>query len=158
MEHRTPPPMGYHGSDGLDWLPVNLLTRLTTMSLHTHWVCFDCRKSFHYQPATKEAPRNRKCPECNKPMCDMGIYFEPPPSRAKKAWAIMDLLSRSGYRFPTEGSKAYVDSVLMETKRPSIEGVRRRIEHQRELAEGVPVRRVDKTTRKLKGRHRPITH
>jgi hypothetical protein len=58
----------------------------------------------------------------------MGIYFEPPPSRAKKAWAIMELISRSGYRFPTEGSKAFIDSLILSTKRPTLEGVRSRIE------------------------------
>ena len=98
------------------------------MSLYTHWACFDCRKSFHYPPATKETLANRKCPECQKTMCDMGIYFEPPSSRARKAWAIMELLSRSGYRFPTEGSKAYIESFILTTKRPTLEGVQRRIE------------------------------
>jgi len=58
----------------------------------------------------------------------MGVYFEPPPLRAKKAWAIMELLSRSGYRFQTEGSKALIDSFILTTKRPTLEGVQRRIE------------------------------
>jgi hypothetical protein len=61
-------------------------------------------------------------------MCDMGIYFEPPPSRAKRAWAIMELLSRSGYRFQTEGSKAFIDAFILITKRPTLEGVRRRVD------------------------------
>ena len=61
-------------------------------------------------------------------MTDMGIYFEPPPSRAKKAWEIMELLSRSGYRFPTEGSKAFLDSFILMSKRPTLRSVRQRIE------------------------------
>jgi hypothetical protein len=61
-------------------------------------------------------------------MCDMGTYFEPPPSRAKRAWAIMELLSRSGYRFQTEGSKAFIDAFILITKRPTLEGVRRRVD------------------------------
>jgi hypothetical protein len=61
-------------------------------------------------------------------MCDMGIYFEPPPSRAKKAWAIMELLSRNGYRFSTEGNKAFIASFILTTKRPTLADVRRRID------------------------------
>jgi hypothetical protein len=87
----------------------------------------------------------------------MGIYFEPPPSRAKKAWAIMDLLSRNGYRFPSEGSKAYIASLLL-TTRPTLEGVRRRIEHQRRLAEEIPAGRVGHGTRRPKHRRRSITN
>ena len=59
----------------------------------------------------------------------MGVYFEPPPSRAKKCWAIMELLSRSGYKFQTEGSKAFIDSFVLTTRRPTLEGVRRQIEN-----------------------------
>lgn len=69
------------------------------MSLYTHWACFDCRKSFHYLPPAKGGMNGkRKCPECRKDMRDMGVYFEPPPSRAKKRWPIMELLSRSQKR------------------------------------------------------------
>lgn len=105
------------------------------MSLYTHWACFDCRKSFHYSPPTKEASGKRKCPECKKPMCDMGIYFEPPPSRAKKAWAIMQLLARSGYSFTTEGSKAFIDTFILTAKKPTLEGVSNRIENMKQQQE-----------------------
>jgi hypothetical protein len=69
-----------------------------------------------------------KCPECGRAMCDMGIYFEPPPKRAKRAWAIMELLSRMGYRYQTEGGKAFIDAFILTTKRPTLEDVRYRIE------------------------------
>ena len=47
----------------------------------------------------------------------------------------MELLSRSGYRFATEGSKAFIDSFILTTKRPTLEGVRRRIELQKQQDE-----------------------
>ena len=105
------------------------------MSLYTHWACFDCRKSFHYLPATKQARIGHQCPDCGKAMSDMGRYFEPPRMRARKAWAIMELLSRSGYRFATEGSKAFLGSFILMTKNPTLEGVRRRIELHKEEKE-----------------------
>jgi hypothetical protein len=61
-------------------------------------------------------------------MCDMGIYFEPPSVASKRAWAIMELLSRNGYRFPTEGSKAFIYTFILITNRPTLEGVRRRVD------------------------------
>ena len=105
------------------------------MSLYTHWVCFDCRKSFHYRPADKGRLIEHKCPECGKLMCDMGIYFEPPPARAKRAWAIMELLSSNGYSFQTEGSKSFIDSSILITKRPTLEGVRRRVKTLKQTSE-----------------------
>jgi hypothetical protein len=73
-------------------------------------------------------PAVRKCPECGNVMCDMGIYFEPPSVASKRAWAIMELLSRNGYRFPTEGSKAFIYTFILITNRPTLEGVRRRVD------------------------------
>lgn len=102
------------------------------MSLYTHWACFDCRKSFHNLPSIKSdtdaLKEKRKCPDCGKAMRDMGVSFEPPRRQARKAWAIMQLLSNRGYGFQTEGSKAYIEAFILVTKRPSIESVRRRID------------------------------
>src|SRR5262245_24390765 len=50
-----------------------------------HWVCFECRKMFK-RPFRAEndgldptAPaRPYVCPQCRKPMINMGLYFEPP--------------------------------------------------------------------------------
>jgi hypothetical protein len=116
------------------------------MSLYTHWACFDCRKSFHHLPAEKARSRaQRKCSECGEAMRDMGVYFEPPPRRAKRAWAVMELLSRSGYRFQTEGSKAFIDTFILTTKRPTLEGVRRGIELRKQRDEESRIKlRVDR--------------
>jgi hypothetical protein len=94
------------------------------MSLYMHWACFDCCKSFHKLPAETK----HKCPDCQTPMSDMGVYFEPPRRAAKKLWAIMRLLANHGYRFQTEGGKVYIDSHLIRDKRPNIQDVRLRIE------------------------------
>src|SRR4051812_12825530 len=66
-----------------------------TMSLYTHWACFDCRKSFHNPPLMADAKRT--CPECGETMWDMGVYFEPLRRQARKAWTIIQLLAESGY-------------------------------------------------------------
>ena len=65
----------------------------------------------------------------------MGVFFEPPPSRAKRRWAILELLSRNGYTFQTEGSKAFVESILLISKRTTLEGAQRRLELLREREE-----------------------
>lgn len=54
----------------------------------THWACFDSRKSF----AKDESESLRKCPECARPMTDMGAYFEPPRKLNKKRWEVMKVL------------------------------------------------------------------
>src|SRR5262245_31949736 len=103
------------------------------MSLYTHWACFDCRKSFQRLRATNASIAERQCPECDNMIFDMGVYFEAPQWGAKKAWAILELVSRSGYRFHTEGNKAFIDSFILTASRPTLEGVRRRIEVLRPL-------------------------
>ena len=90
------------------------------MSLYTHWVCFDCRKSFHKLPNETAW----KCSECANLMTDMGVYFEPPKRQAKKRWEIMKLLAENGYKFQTEGSKFYIDAFILESKNPSIIRIR----------------------------------
>ncbi|KJH71198.1 hypothetical protein UH38_14430 [Aliterella atlantica CENA595] len=57
----------------------------------------------------------------------MGIYFEPPPRRATKQWQIMQLLAENGYRFYTEGGKTYIKAFVLQTKRPRIADVCKRV-------------------------------
>ena len=94
-------------------------------------------------------------------MTDMGVYFEPPRSHAIKTWAIMELPSRSGYRFMTEGSKAFIDSYILLTKNPTLEPVRRRIEHLRrqneEATVGVKVNRYKEEKKQRKETSRLLT-
>jgi hypothetical protein len=104
------------------------------MSLYTHWACFDCRKSFHNTPAPdSEKRKNRRCHECGKQMRDMGIYFEPPRRQARKAWAIMRFLAENGYSFQTEGGKSYIEHFILESKRPRIQDVIKRVEQEKQL-------------------------
>lgn len=93
----------------------------------THWVCFDCRKSFAKEPVDRNAAA-RKCPECVREMIDMGAYFEPPRRLSKKRWEIMKILADYGYRFRSEGSKAYINAFILQVKNPRRADVVERIE------------------------------
>jgi len=95
--------------------------------MFTHWACFDCRKSF----AKDESGMPRKCPECAKPMIDMGAYFEPPRKLNKKRWAVMRVLADAGYRFNTKDAKIYIQSRVLQSKNPRVADVIERIELER---------------------------
>jgi hypothetical protein len=97
----------------------------------THWACFDCRKSF----AKDESASARKCPECAKPMTDMGAYFEPPRKLNVKRWAVMKVLADYGYKFQSEGSKAYIKAYILQAKNPRLADVFERIESERKQKE-----------------------
>lgn len=142
------------------------------MSLYTHWVCFDCRKSFH-RPPVGEEELERKCPECQKAMIDMGIYFEPPRRQAKRAWEIVRLLSENGYRFQDEGDKAYIDTFILGgwdnrikavsefpkkpyNKRPRKEEIRQGIEKHKQWLERIDIGRTLIMHKERKERNRRI--
>jgi len=97
-------------------------------SSYTHWACFDCLKSF----AKEESEMPRKCPECAKPMIDMGAYFEPPRRLSEKRWAVMKVLADSGYRFNTKDSKIYIRNQILQTKNPRVADVTERIELEKQ--------------------------
>ena len=92
--------------------------------MFTHWACFDCRKSF----AKDESGMPRKCPECAKPMIDMGAYFEPPRKLNKKRWAVMKVLADYGFRFNTKDSQIYIQNRILQAKNPRVADVIERIE------------------------------
>ena len=94
----------------------------------THWACFDCRKSF----AKEESETPRKCPECAKPMTDMGAYFEPPRRLSIKRWAVVKVLTDYGYRFQSEDSKYYIQNRILQTKNPRVADVNERIELEKQ--------------------------
>jgi len=96
--------------------------------MFTHWACFDCRKSF----AKEENATPRKCPECAKPMTDMGAYFEPPRKLNKKHWAVMKVLADYGYRFNTKDSQIYIQDQILQAKNPRVVDVIERIELERQ--------------------------
>lgn len=89
----------------------------------THWVCFDCRKSF----AKEESASARKCPECTRPMTDMGAYFEPPRKLNRKRWAVMKILADNEFRFNTKDAKIYIQSRILQAKNPRAADVIERI-------------------------------
>ncbi len=99
--------------------------------MFTHWACFDCRKSFAKEPVGKEGTP-RKCPECAKPMTDVGAYFEPPRKLNVKRWAVMKVLADSGYRFNTKDSQIYIQNRILQAKNPRLADVIERIESEKE--------------------------
>lgn len=98
------------------------------MSLYTRWACFDCRKSFAKD--VSETPR--KCPECTKPMIDMGAYFEPPRQLNKKRWEVMKVLADNGYRFNDKDSRVYIQNRILQAKNPRVVDVIERIEEEKQ--------------------------
>jgi hypothetical protein len=101
------------------------------MSLYTHWVCFDCRKSFHKKPNET----TWKCPQCTNAMTDMGVYFEPPRRQAKEKWRIIKLLAENNYKFTREGHKVLIEKFIFGGKNPSFERVKEAIEAERNSRE-----------------------
>jgi len=96
--------------------------------MNTHWACFDCRKSF----AKDQSDTARKCPECAKPMIDMGAYFEPPRKLNRKRWAVMKVLADSGYRFNTKETFVYIQNRILQAKNPRAADVIERIELEKQ--------------------------
>ena len=96
--------------------------------MFTHWACFDCRKSFAKD--AQDAPR--KCPECAKPMIDMGAYFEPPRKLNVKRWAVMKVLADYGYKFNTKESFIFVQNRILQAKNPRVADVIERIELEKQ--------------------------
>jgi hypothetical protein len=94
--------------------------------MYTHWACFDCRKSF-----SKEASKTaRKCPDCAKPMIDMGPYFEPPRKAAVKRWQVMKVLADNDLRFNSKDAKVFIDGRILVVRNPRIAEVNERIKQE----------------------------
>jgi hypothetical protein len=96
--------------------------------MFTHWACFDCRKSF----AKDASATPRKCPECAKPMTDMGAFFEPPRKLNVKRWNVMKVLADNGYRFNTKDSFIFVQNRILQAKNPRVADVIERIELEKQ--------------------------
>ena len=82
-----------------------------------HWVCFGCRKMF------RKSVRDCVCPQCAEPMAEMGAYFEPPKRSNVRMWEMLNALARDGYRFHTEGSRAFFHGPWSGGRIPSIRTV-----------------------------------
>jgi hypothetical protein len=81
-----------------------------------HFACFDCRKAFKYwqwketdegtfreRQRLQRVPREISCPDCSKPMTDMGLDFRAPPKNDADAWEILRTLSTHGFTFHSCG-------------------------------------------------------
>ena len=78
-------------------------------SYSNHFVCFSCRKMFNKQIGdvvdnyeSFDEFREKfqpPCPDCQKPMLNMGIGFKPPKKSDLKAWRIAEQRARKGWRF-----------------------------------------------------------
>ena len=77
-----------------------------------HFACFDCRKAFKYWqwekcdtrlskkgPKLRHSPRIILCPDCSRPMADMGLDFKAPPKNDLEAWQILKSLRENGFTF-----------------------------------------------------------
>ncbi len=84
-------------------------------AFHTYkepFACFECRKSFK-QTSRWELPEDRRpkegeprvvlCPQCAKPMADMGLDFKAPKKTAIDQWKKVELLYKAGFRFDSCG-------------------------------------------------------
>ncbi len=73
-----------------------------TPEYRSRWVCFPCRKMFRKDPGAAAVV----CPQCRRPMIDMGCYFETPAQSDRKMWSLLQRLAEAGYRFRTEENRA----------------------------------------------------
>jgi hypothetical protein len=84
-----------------------------------HFACFACRKAFKYwqweacdettfrrKQRLQHVPREIICPDCSKPMIDMGLDFKAPRKKDVEAWKILDLIAQNGFTF--HGCGCYV--------------------------------------------------
>jgi hypothetical protein len=77
-----------------------------------HFACFHCRKAFKYwqwedceqsewkaKARLRHVPRQIVCPDCSRPMVDMGLDFKAPPKDDREAWRILEVLREHGFAF-----------------------------------------------------------
>ena len=66
------------------------MCRYAMVSYKPHYACFNCRKTFKrrlfYDIREGRQSDIAKCPQCGKPMADMGLDFASPSKNDKKAW------------------------------------------------------------------------
>ena len=73
-----------------------------------HYACFTCRKAFKrfQEDEWPEAERPAMgevvpapCPDCGRPMADMGLDFKAPKRRETEHWAVVEHLFRHGFAY-----------------------------------------------------------
>jgi hypothetical protein len=77
-----------------------------------HFACFECRKAYKYwqwgltdetefaqKQKLQHVPREIVCPDCKRPMVDMGLDFKAPRRSDLEAWEILRVLHENGFAF-----------------------------------------------------------
>ena len=63
------------------------------------YACFDCRKSWKHSPAVEAV-----CPQCARPLKEMGRSFKAPRQSDQKQWEKVQRLWEGGFRFSSLGN------------------------------------------------------
>ena len=84
-------------------------------------VCFNCRKMFGrayeppafydqdlQRPTRVLTPEGVVCPQCAKPMIEMGRFFVPPKRTQSRLWQALQSLAEAGFRFRSPGSRRWL--------------------------------------------------
>lgn len=74
----------------------------------SHYACFDCRKTFKRRLMSdlgeaKDESAEATCPNCAKPMANMGLDFAAPVKKDEKAWQHLKKLYSVGIAFHSCG-------------------------------------------------------
>jgi len=70
-----------------------------------HYACFHCRKMFRptMEVNAEKAGTVFPCPQCKRPMCNMGRDFKAPKQHDIPQWRKVEMLYRHGYRYESCG-------------------------------------------------------
>jgi len=76
------------------------------------WACFECRKSFkqtsrsevtHHMPVAPDGSRFVPCPQCKRPMHNMGLDFKAPKQTDIEQWKKVVVLFKHGFAYHSCG-------------------------------------------------------
>jgi len=89
-----------------------MMCRYAWHNYRDHFACFACRKAFKYwqweecdqkafqaEQHLEHVPRQIVCPDCSRPMTDMGLDFKAPRKSDVEAWKILATLAQNGFTF-----------------------------------------------------------
>jgi hypothetical protein len=60
------------------------------------------------RPIRVPAPEKVVCPQCAKPMIEMGRFFVPPKRTQVRLWGSLESLAEAGFRFRSAGSRRWL--------------------------------------------------
>jgi NAD-dependent SIR2 family protein deacetylase len=94
--------------EGLAKVTREGMCRYTFHYYKEHFACLSCKKTFKHQmwkferyarPQEARSDRVPLCPQCRKPMADMGLDFRAPRQNDHKQWRKVALIYRHGITF-----------------------------------------------------------